>query len=56
MIPGFDPAQGLVTQEQAQANYLRLSRDEQEKDTAPMECMLSMLRMFDGLRIYRLKS
>lgn len=56
MIPGFDPAQGLVTQEQAQANYLRLSRDEQEKDTAPMECILSMLRMFDGLRIYRLKS
>lgn len=37
MIPGFDPAQGLVTQDRAQANYLRLSRDEQEKDTAPME-------------------
>lgn len=56
MIPNFDLTQGLVTQEQAQTNYLRLSRSEQDKDTAPMECMLAMLRMFDGLRIYRLHS
>lgn len=56
MIPGFDLSYPTVTREQAEANYLRLDQGEQDKDTAPMECMLAMLRMFDGLRIYRLKS
>lgn len=45
-----------MTPEQAEANYLRLDQGERDKDTAPMECMLAMLRMFDGLRIYRLQS
>ena len=40
--------------ELAEKNYYRLNQDEQLKDTEPMECMLAMLRMFDGLRIYRL--
>ena len=56
MIPGFDVSQPDVTWEQAQENYLRLDQGERDKDTAPMECMLAMLRMFDGLRIYRLRS
>lgn len=56
MIPGFDPSGKSVTPEQAEANYLRLDQGERDKDTAPMECMLAMLRMFDGLRIYRLQS
>lgn len=42
-----------VTRETAQENYDRLTKGEQEKDTEPMECMLAMLQMFDGLRIYR---
>lgn len=37
-----------------QANYERLDKAEQDKDTDPMECMVAMLKMFDGLRIYRL--
>ena len=52
MIPdfkGFD-----VSYEDAMANYKRLDKAEQDKDTDPMECMLAMLRMFDGLRIYRM--
>lgn len=52
MIPdfsGFD-----VSDEAAELNYERLDKATQDKDTDPMECMLAMLKMFDGLRIYRL--
>ena len=55
MIPGLDPNQPEITPEQARINYERLDKAEQDKDTAPMECMLTLLRMYDGLRIYRLK-
>lgn len=53
MIPGWTDE--AVPEEQAGQNYSRLDKAEQDKDTEPMECMLAMLRMFDGLRIYRLK-
>ena len=53
MIPGW--IGDSVPAELAAENYARLKKEEQEKDTEPMECMLAMLRMFDGLRIYRLK-
>lgn len=43
-----------VSADDAKANYERLDKAEQDKDTDPMECMLAMLRMFDGIRIYRL--
>lgn len=43
-----------VSAEAAEANYNRLGKTEQDKDTKPMECMLAMLKLFDGLRIYRL--
>lgn len=56
MIPdfkGFD-----VSDQAAEENYKRIGKDvskaEQDKDKEPMECMLAMLKMFDGLRIYRL--
>lgn len=52
MIPdfsGFD-----VSDEAAEQNYERLDKATKDKDTDPMECMLAMLKMFDGLRIYRL--
>lgn len=52
MIPGFDGFD--VSDEAAEQNYERLDKAEQDKDTEPMECMLAMLKMFDGLRIYRL--
>lgn len=52
MIPGWTGT--VVPMELAEKNYRRLNPDEQSKDTEPMECMLAMLRMFDGLRIYRL--
>lgn len=53
MLPGFRGWQD-VSLENAKKNYERLDQAEQDKDTEPMECMLTMLRMFDGLRIYRL--
>ncbi len=43
-----------ISMEAARQNYERLDKEEQDKDKDPMECMLAMLRMFDGLRIYRL--
>lgn len=53
MIPDFN---GLyVSDEAARANYERLDRATQDKDMEPMECMLATIKMFDGLRIYRLK-
>lgn len=55
MIPDFGPGQFVVSEEAANENYDRLDKAEQDKDTDPMECMLAMLRMFDGLRIYRLQ-
>lgn len=53
MIPGFE-GQFKVTLEAAKENYKRLDKEEQDKDTDPMDCMLAMLRMYDGIRIYRL--
>ena len=44
-----------VSEDTALKNYTRLDKAEQDKDTEPMKCMLSLLRMFDGLRIYKLR-
>ncbi len=53
MIPGWNGT--VVSEELAVKNYLRLDKAEQDKDKEPMLCMLSLLRMFDGLRIYKLR-
>lgn len=44
-----------VSIEIAKTNYNRLKKEEQDKDTEPMECMLALLKLYDGLRIYRLQ-
>jgi hypothetical protein len=54
MIEDYKSDQSEVSDEQAKKNYSRLNGEEQDKDTAPMECMLTLLKMFDGIRIYRL--
>lgn len=54
MIPEFEEGQFDVSTETAKVNYERLDMAEQDKDTEPMGCMLAMLKMFDGIRIYRL--
>ena len=54
MIPGVDSKGIIVSQEDAMKNYYRLDKEEQDKDIEPMECMLAMLKIFDGVRIYRL--
>lgn len=54
MIPGVDSEGIIVSREEARQNYYRLDKEEQDKDIEPMECMLAMLRVFDGVRIYRL--
>lgn len=53
MIPGLDDVQE-VSEKDALKNYERLDKETQDKDTDPMECMLALLKMYDGLRIYRL--
>lgn len=52
MIPQFEKFD--VSDEEAKYNYERLDKETQDKDSEPMECMLSLLKMFDGLRIYRI--
>lgn len=55
LIPDRRAGSGPVSYEEAEKNYRRLDKEEQDKDTEPMECMLAMLDMFDGLKIYRLR-
>lgn len=52
MIPNFEKDE--VNREDAKANYDRLEKAEQDKDSEAMQCMLAMLKVFDGIRIYRL--
>lgn len=55
MIPGLTQGHVEVSVEQAKHHYeTLLDKATQDKDTEPMECMLAMLKMFDGIRIYRL--
>ena len=46
---------GEVSDEDAKEHYKELNKAEQDKDTEPMKYMLLMLKMFDGLRIYKYK-
>ena len=39
----------------AKENYNRLDKEEQDKDTEPLNAMLSLLKLYDGLRIYQLE-
>lgn len=52
MIPDFSGFE--ISEEVAAKNYERLEKAEQDKDSEPMECLLAMLRVFDGVRLYRL--
>jgi hypothetical protein len=55
MVIGYQfKDQRYVSDDQVRENYKRLDKEEQDKDTEPMECMLAMLRVYDGLRFYRL--
>lgn len=54
MIPGDLLDRGMLTEEAVRANYERLGKEEQDKDTEPMNAMLKILKLFDGLRIYSL--
>lgn len=53
-LTGAFDEKGCITSDAAKKNYDRLNKAEQDKDIKPMECMLEMLKVFDGLRIYRL--
>lgn len=44
----------VLTQENVLQHYEALSKEEQNKDTAPMNSMLKLLKQYEGLRIYRL--
>lgn len=56
MIPDYDNISNPdVPLKSAEENYNRLNKAERDKDTEPMECMLALLKMYDGLRIYRIR-
>lgn len=46
---------GDPTEEEIMQHYDQLPPDEQGKDWKPMECMLKLIKKYDGLRIYRLE-
>ncbi len=54
MMPEDWMEDGKITKEAAYRNYQRLDQAEKDKDTEPMNAMLKLLKLFDGLRIYRL--
>ncbi len=46
---------GELTQEGCSLHYRMLNKEEQDKDVKPMNAMLDLLNIFDGVRVYRLK-
>lgn len=54
MIPAEKIVDGVISEEAVKENYDRLGKGEQDKDIAPMDAMLTLLKMFEGLRIYRI--
>lgn len=60
-IPGCDEktVRGILREQMRMHKLLidpfeELSKAEQDKDTEPMNCMLRLIREYDGLRIYRI--
>ena len=45
---------GELTEDAARLHYKMLDKKEQDKDTEPMNAMIALLGMFDGVRVYRL--
>ena len=54
MIPADQILDGEISDEAVKKNYDRLGKGEQDKDIAPMDAMLTLLKLFEGLRIYKL--
>lgn len=54
MVPDEMIVDGSVSSENALKHYLSLAPEEQEKDTEPQNMLLQLIRIYDGLRIYRL--
>lgn len=54
MIPAEKITDGVISEEAVKENYDRLGKGEQDKDIAPMDAMLTLLKMFEGLRIYKM--
>ena len=55
MIPDRDNEENVSDKEARYSYEVRLDKATQDKDTEPMECMLALMKMYDGLRIYRIK-
>jgi len=55
MIPEESLVDGEITHEAAIAHYHNLSKEEQDKDIEPMNAMIELMNIFDGIRIYRLQ-
>lgn len=55
MIDDSFLVKGQLTQEGYALHYKMLNKEEQDKDVKPMNAMLDLLNIFDGVRVYRLK-
>ena len=49
------PEDGIITYDVAKAHYNDLPKDEKLKDTEPMKCIMQLLKMYDGIHVYRYK-
>ena len=49
------PEDGIITYDVAKAHYNDLPEDEKLKDTEPMKCIMQLLKMYDGIHVYRYK-
>lgn len=47
------PENGEVTDDIANKNYENLKKEDKDKDTEPMKCLLQLLKMYDGIHVYR---
>ena len=53
MIPAGALNDGALTTATAARHFRTLSRAEQDKDVEAMNAMLTLLQIYDGVRIYR---
>ena len=54
MIPAHMLEDGELTHEAAEKHYHMLAKEEQDKDIEPMNAMIELMNIFDGIRIYKL--
>lgn len=56
LIPDFEFTTDEISVDLVEENYKRIGQKERDKDVSPMECMVTLLKMYDGVKMYRLNT